>query len=477
MFIKEANNEYMINSLNLIRNASFPSLDFDLTDKIRNSNVIRAIVIIPIAILISTSIIILNVSKQYAYTGLQNLWVKDILLLNESVTFILGSLVLISLLLRKSKLIKPYLSKTVILTVIIIIPFWGTMGCLLDQREGPSLISLLAAFIAVASGLLIRPWISILVFGLNYIIFYYCIAFTQSNPQLLEFNRSAALWCMLTSIGLSTIFWRNNLQKIKQEKIILDEKNELQLNYCQLVETTTELKKSIETKDHFFSILAHDLRGPLTSTLSLTQMITENSFGADENEKNNAMKLIENTLQKSIELFDDILVWSATQNNRMSFMHESLHLHDLVNNNIQLLMLGAHNKNLVVINHINGDFRINAHRNILNTILRNLLSNAIKFSLPGGKIEILADINSDKTTGNKIVTISVKDHGVGIEDKVLKNLFKIGHTTSTLGTNNEIGTGLGLILCKELAEKLNGSISVESKMGAGSKFLIHLAAT
>jgi signal transduction histidine kinase len=265
------------------------------------------------------------------------------------------------------------------------LPFWGTIGCLLDQQNNPSLIPLFIAFVIVSFGLLIRPWIAMLVFGINYAVFYFGLAVTQSNAQLVGFNRLAGFWCMATSIGLSIIFWRNNLIKLKHKKIIEEQGNELQANYNQLIETTAELKKSMSAKDHFFSILSHDLRGPLTSTLSLTQMITENSFGGDENEKHNAMKLIESTLQNSIALFDDILVWSATQSNRMPFIQENLHLRDVVNNNMQLLMLGAHKKSLVLVNQINNDFWINADRNMLNTILRNLLANAIKFSKQGGK--------------------------------------------------------------------------------------------
>ena len=149
-----------------------------------------------------------------------------------------------------------------------------------------------------------------------------------------------------------------------------------------------------------------------------------------------------------------------------------LQLNEVVNSNIKLMEMSAEKKGIKLINNLRKNISVSADKNMLDTMLRNLISNSIKFSTRGHEVKIYADINNTKN--QSYITITVSDQGMGISQTVQKRLFNIEYKTSTLGTNKEIGTGLGLILCKELAEQHNGYISLESKEGEGSKFMIHL---
>jgi signal transduction histidine kinase len=238
-------------------------------------------------------------------------------------------------------------------------------------------------------------------------------------------------------------------------------------NASELIIIKDELKHSLQLnadKDLFISILAHDLRSPFTAILGLTGILKEDVKKLDIDRIEEIADEINNSAQKSFELLEDILLWSSVQFRRIPFNPQCISIKEIVNTILELIQQSASAKN-ITINYFEKD-RFNAFADcyMLKAILRNLVTNAIKFTKSGGSININAEKNSEN------VLISVSDNGIGISPEYLTKLFDISEVISTKGTANEIGTGLGLLLCKEFVEKHGGKIWVESVVGKGSEF-------
>ena len=160
--------------------------------------------------------------------------------------------------------------------------------------------------------------------------------------------------------------------------------------------------------------------------------------------------------------------WSRSQTKNIDFNPKELNLSFIIEDNIKLLQLSAKAKNIDLSSEIRKDLILNADENMLNTIIRNLISNAIKFTYDGGKVTIVAQKQEDQ------IEIRVIDSGIGIEPENIQKLFKIDKRFIKFGTKKEKGTGLGLVICKEFIDFHKGSISVESKIGKGSQFIVAL---
>jgi len=176
-----------------------------------------------------------------------------------------------------------------------------------------------------------------------------------------------------------------------------------------------------------------------------------------------------NSLKNQFKLLENLLEWSRMQTGRMQYAPTKIILHEKVNDVIGLLSGNALKKNLTLINLVLPGVFILADENMLQSILQNLLANAIKFTKSGGTVQVSATQISEKLT-----KISIKDSGVGIDSKNLKKIFRTDSTVTTPGTENERGTGLGLLLCKEMIERHGGTISVESDLGKGTTFYFTL---
>lgn len=248
------------------------------------------------------------------------------------------------------------------------------------------------------------------------------------------------------------------------KSIILQEQIELELR-----ERKAELKKSNETKDKFFSIIAHDLKSPFNSLLGFSEILKENYDDFDIEKKKKFISIINQGLEDTHKLLKNLLFWSRSQRGTIDFNPEKLNLKLMFNEPIELLNQPAKNKSILLTNKIPEKIVVYADKNMLSTIIRNLISNAIKFTPKGGKIEFNSTVRTIKNN-QKVVEVVIKDNGIGVSKKMQSKLFDIGESTSTKGTENESGTGLGLILCKEFVEKHGGKIWVESEVGKGSKF-------
>ena len=227
------------------------------------------------------------------------------------------------------------------------------------------------------------------------------------------------------------------------------------------------LKESNKTKDKFFSIIAHDLKSPFNSMLGFARILENDLDKYDTEQRKQFISIIHKGLKDTFNLLENLLYWSRSQRGVITFNPETINLYILLQNTSELLMLSAKNKSIKIKNKIPEHISVEADQAMLSIIIRNLISNAIKFTPDGGEIIITAQ---QTKANSKFVEISVKDTGVGISNEIQPMLFDIGENTSTKGTKDETGTGLGLILCKEFIEKHSGEIWVESEIGKGSSF-------
>ncbi|NOZ46655.1 MAG: HAMP domain-containing histidine kinase [Chlorobi bacterium] len=241
------------------------------------------------------------------------------------------------------------------------------------------------------------------------------------------------------------------------------------LTYKKLVEQiqqkNIELEKLNNTKDKFFSIIAHDLRSPFNSIIGFSDLLKEQIDHQSKEKLKEMVMMINSSAYQAYELLENLLEWSMCERGKMPFHKEKNNLKLLVAEEINKLKKTAFLKEINIKNLVEDSIEIKADVNMMKVIFRNLISNAIKFTNRKGEILILAKQKNGQTK------ISVKDNGVGINEKMLKSIFKIGIKGTTKGTEQEPGSGLGLILCKEFIKKHKGKIWVESKEGVGSEFI------
>ena len=226
--------------------------------------------------------------------------------------------------------------------------------------------------------------------------------------------------------------------------------------------TKESLQEEIATKNKFFSIISHDLRGSFGIILSFVQLIQENREFLSPEELNELLEDIGKTSKNTLTLLENLLEWARSQTGRINYNPEKLLIHDLSSEVIQSTQDIAINKEIQLHSNVQISTSIFADRNMVLLVIRNLVSNAIKFTPKKGEILIECIENKED------VKISVRDNGVGIKPEKIKSLFKIDAKVSTLGTDNEQGNGLGLVLCKEFVEHNGGQIGVESIEGEGT---------
>jgi two-component system sensor histidine kinase/response regulator len=227
-----------------------------------------------------------------------------------------------------------------------------------------------------------------------------------------------------------------------------------------------DLKNMNITKDKFFSIIAHDLKNPISSFVKISDFLVEQFHDLSKDEIKEFMDEVQLSANSVYELLENLLLWSRTQRGLVQFHPMNLDLRTIILNNINLLKMNADTKKINLNYSIESEITIYADPNMINTILRNLITNAIKFTHENGIITV-----KSYTYDDEFCAISVEDNGIGIPEDKRTKMFNLESSYSTSGTNNEKGTGLGLILCKEFVEKHNGKIWVESTKEIGSTFI------
>lgn len=232
----------------------------------------------------------------------------------------------------------------------------------------------------------------------------------------------------------------------------------------ELKENEHRLRELNATKDKFFTIISHDLRSPFAGIICLTELLIQKMQKKDFSGTEEFATLIHNSSHSAMELITNLTVWSRFQTGRMEFNPMEADLVAIIEEETKLLNSAAVQKSITINIDAPLILNIQIDKYMVSTILRNLISNSIKFSYPGNKILVSAIPNA------KEVLIEVKDNGVGIRKDQITKLFRIETSFSTHGTQNEEGTGLGLILCQEFVLKHGGEIWVESEVGKGSSF-------
>jgi signal transduction histidine kinase len=233
----------------------------------------------------------------------------------------------------------------------------------------------------------------------------------------------------------------------------------------QMQRNAEDLQAVINSKDKFFSIIAHDLRSPFTTFLGFTEILDEEIDTLPKEELKSIVTYMRTSAVNLYQLLENLLEWSLLHRDVTRFEPETVQLIPLVNNCINIIADNAKLKEIDLKVEIPDSLNVIADTHMLLTIIRNLLSNAVKFTHTGGSVTISA-----YATADHFVTLVVKDTGTGIKPDILKNLFIIDANNKTKGTDGELSTGLGLILCKEFVEKNGGKIWVESEEDKGSTF-------
>ena len=279
------------------------------------------------------------------------------------------------------------------------------------------------------------------------------IELNTKNLFMMFFGITIILICLLVLILLSK---RNQQIRLNQ---ILNKKNE------EISIQRDNLNELNQTKDKLFSIIAHDLRGPIGNTSSFLEVLTENEGEFTKEQLLENLILLKDSSKATFKLLENLLTWARTQKGEIEFNPVPNDLFKVVQSNIDLFASNAENKKILILNNLDQNLIFSFDSDMINTVVRNLINNAIKYTREEGQITISA-----KKVDIKI-EISVNDTGIGIDSETAKKLF-----TSDLkpnkkeGTKGEKGTGLGLILCKEFVLKHNGNIWAESELGKGSTF-------
>jgi len=235
-----------------------------------------------------------------------------------------------------------------------------------------------------------------------------------------------------------------------------------------IIKVLTIQKREIDelnsTKDKLFSILAHDLKNPISSVIGLAELMKDASVSLSESKR---LQLVSNLYEVGVSsnrILDEVLSWSQIQANQVIVESQEINLKELVERVVTNQQPIAEVKNISINYSVNTDVPIQSDYNIVSTVLRNLIANAIKYSYANAEILVSVDAITD------FVELSVKDNGVGMSNDLKASLLNSINIQSTLGTSNEKGSGLGLVICRELVSKIGGSLLVDSEVGKGSTF-------
>ena len=237
-----------------------------------------------------------------------------------------------------------------------------------------------------------------------------------------------------------------------------------------LQQSNDELKVINTTKDKFFSIISHDLKGPIGTLQTMLELYLSKDITDKDYERfNQFMTAFSTQTKHTSNLLENLLTWSRIQFGQSNFSPGSIDIAELIQQNCDLANYQAKLKGIEIINEsLNRVLPVFADKNMMDVVIRNLISNAIKFTGKNGTIRITSNRTEEK------IMIAIQDSGIGMTQQQLDELFQLEKRLLSTGTSDEKGTGLGLLLCKEFTEMNNGQISVDSKTGNGSTFTLQL---
>lgn len=265
-------------------------------------------------------------------------------------------------------------------------------------------------------------------------------------------------------------------QNARMESVIYKRTRELHDMNNELLSSNGYLQESNIIKDKFISIIAHDIKNPLGGIINVMEILEDEEDDLTTGERKEFVEIIHRDSKNLYRLLQNILEWSHAKDGRMEFKPRDLNLAEVVDNVIAISNSYASVKQVIITSSIkDGLTTVYADENMLECILRNLLGNAIKFSESGKSIEIIVESGKSETPGqNRDILFKVIDHGVGMSSEKVNSLFKLDKIESTRGTSMEQDTGLGLLLCNELVNRHNGTITVDSRINEGTTFTVTL---
>ncbi len=300
------------------------------------------------------------------------------------------------------------------------------------------------------------------------------LAMAQTRAELSEFidkknNQlliSMILGFILTSLIIIFLFRKYQQGKKVSESLKAENKTLIKSN-VDLSQNQELLEKSHAAKDKLFSIVAHDLKSPIASIKGFTELLATNPEAFTMSEISSLGKKMNDSLHNLNQLLDNLLKWAMSQSGLMEFRPQEISCADFIESNVELYKPLAEKK-IITLTHNSCDCLFHGDVNMLNFVLRNVIHNALKFTEAKGNITV------NSYSKNETLYITVSDTGVGMSAESMENIFHIDRRKKSLGTENEKGTGLGLVLSKEFMDKNRGKITVSSELGKGTTFTLML---
>jgi signal transduction histidine kinase len=271
------------------------------------------------------------------------------------------------------------------------------------------------------------------------------------------------MWCRIISAVLVILIFTSimllRVRQLKKQKLLLE---------LTVARKTSELNELNASKDKFFSIIAHDLKNPFNTIIGFSEMLKEAVLSKNADTIFKYASMINSSSVQTFRLLENLLEWAGSQRGNISLTPEKTCVSELIYEELAMIGDMAGRKKIEIVCLVPDAIYITTDKNMLRTIMRNLITNAVKFTHKNGRITIKArDIKNH-------LELSVSDNGIGMTEEIISKLFRIDSNLSTMGTDDEKGTGLGLVLCKEFVGKLGGSIWAESEEGNGSTFKVTL---
>jgi signal transduction histidine kinase len=278
------------------------------------------------------------------------------------------------------------------------------------------------------------------------------------------------------------IYKKNQLLKVQEQKLKITNNQLVKLNAeletrvaertLELETLNSELKALNLSKDRFLSVISHDLRNPLGSILVSAEFLNKNAQKISEKQIDRLSGIIHKTSKEMLQQLNELVDWAMKQREKSRFSPCKLELRKEIDNSLELLKSFASQKNIKLINDIHEGICIHGDEHMLRSILQNVITNALKYTLTDGDpIHISASLNDD------MVYISVEDHGIGMSEDSIQAILSTAISPSKIGTNNERGTGLGLLLVKEFVSQHGGTISIKSEAEKGTIFSFTIPAS
>lgn len=269
---------------------------------------------------------------------------------------------------------------------------------------------------------------------------------------------------------LERLVWQLQEYNETLEKRVDERTFEIELQKEEIVSQRDALEETNAAKDKLFAVIGHDLRNSLSALISIISTMISHFTDMEEKDRTTALHRINHATLEMDKLLEHLLEWTRLQTGRARYNPAPFDLHLVAEEMISYVGSASEKKMIAIERDILPDTQVMADSRMIGTVIRNLLSNAIKFSPQGSKVRISTDRirNEGQFEFHQVI---IEDQGIGMEQDQIAGLFNIGTSTSTPGTAKERGTGLGLLICKDLVEINGGSLSVESMPGLGSKFI------